>query len=274
MSSDPPLAEAAGRLLRLDLEYDGTDLCGYQRQDNGPTVQGHVEDALGRLLGEPIRLTGASRTDAGVHARGQVVTLRTTRGIPLEGIRRGLNSMLPPSIAVRAVSEAAPDFHPRLSATGKHYRYQLWLAPSRSPLVARVAWHRPEALDLAAMRTAAAAMLGEHDFSAFRAVGCTAMTTRRLMTAIDLVELSPGLWAIEVFGNAFLRNMVRIMAGTLVNVGQGRIAAAQIPEIIASGQRQRAGQTAPAHGLCLMQVCYDGVRPGPPRASRSMPPPL
>ena len=261
MSSEPrPI-----RLIRLDLEYDGTGLSGYQRQDNGPTVQGHVEAALAEMLGVPIRLTGASRTDAGVHARGQVVTLRTTHTIPVDGLRRGLNGLLPPSIAVRAAAEVPAEFHPRLSATGKHYRYQLWLGRDRSPHLRHVAWHRPLRLDLDAMRTAAAAMVGEHDFDAFRAVGCVARTTRRLMSSIDLVELAPELLAIEVRGNAFLRNMVRIMAGTLVDVSDGRIDAAQMPEIIASKDRLRAGQTAPAHGLCLMQVCYDGVRPGPPR---------
>ena len=258
------MTEPAVRTIRLALEYDGTDLCGYQRQSNGPTVQGHVEAALTQLLQTPTTLTGASRTDAGVHARGQVVTLRTTHAIPVDGLRRGLNALLPPSVAVRAAAEVPADFHPRLSATGKHYRYQLWLSPNRSPHLRTTSWHRPMPLDRAAMALGAQGMLGEHDFDAFRAVGCTAATTRRHITSVDLVELEPDLVAIDVRGNAFLRNMVRIMAGTLVDVGAGRIAAAQIPEIIASRERSRAGQTAPAHGLCLMQVCYDGVRRGPP----------
>ncbi|MEZ4368520.1 MAG: tRNA pseudouridine(38-40) synthase TruA [Kofleriaceae bacterium] len=250
--------------LRLDVEYDGTDLCGYQRQANGPTVQGHLEEVLSRMFDAPIVVTGASRTDAGVHARGQVVTLRPPRALPLEGLRRGLNSMLPETIAVRAVTEVGDDFHPRLSATGKHYRYQLWLRPSRAPRLRAWAWHRFTPLDRPAMAAAAAGLVGEHDFAAFRAVGCTALTTRRLIRSIDLVELEPDLLAIEVRGNAFLRNMVRILAGTLVDVGEGRLEPGQMPEILASGDRARAGQTAPAHGLCLMEVCYDGVRVGPP----------
>jgi len=252
------------RQLRLDVEYDGTGLCGYQRQRNGPTVQGHLEDALARLLGAPTPVTGASRTDAGVHARGQVCTVRTEHTIPADGVRRGLNGMLPPAIAIRAATEVPLDFHPRLSATGKHYRYQLWLRSSRTPRLRDQAWHRHTRLDLDAMRAAGAAMLGDHDFDAFRAVGCTALTTRRRLTAVDLTELEPDLVAIDVRGNAFLRNMVRIMAGTLVDVGEGRLTAGQVPEILASRDRSRAGQTAPAHGLWLMEVCYDGERLGPP----------
>jgi tRNA pseudouridine38-40 synthase len=247
----------------LVVEYDGTGLCGWQRQANGPTVQGHLEAALARLLQHPTPVAGASRTDAGVHARGQVASFRTERAIPLHGVRRGLNSMLPDSIAVVEAAEAGDDFHPRFSATGKHYRYLLFTRAERSPRWHTRAWHHPEALDPAAMRAAAAALIGEHDFSAFRAAGCTAHTTIRRLESIEISELpsEPGVLAVDVRGNAFLRNMVRILVGTLVEVGEGRRPVAQVAEILANRDRTRAGITAPAHGLELVSVRYDGRRP-------------
>ena len=255
------------RQIRLIVEYDGTSLCGWQRQANGPTVQGHLEEALARLLSHDAPVIGASRTDAGVHARGQVASFRTARPIPLHGIRRGLNSLLPRQIAVRDAAEVPDDFHPRFSATGKHYRYTILARPDRSPRWRDRAWHHPEPLSIEAMAAAAAPLLGEHDFAAFRAAGCTAATTTRRIDAIDL-SLSallpapdPELLVIDVRGNAFLRNMVRILVGTLAEVGAGRRPAGQVAEILASRDRTRAGITAPAHGLELMEVRYDGARP-------------
>jgi tRNA pseudouridine38-40 synthase len=250
------------RHIRLVVEYDGTSLCGWQRQDNGPTVQGHLEAALARLLQHPTSVAGASRTDAGVHARGQVASFRTARPIPLHGIRRGLNSLLPAAIAVREAVEAADDFHPRFSATGKHYRYPVLARPDRSPRWRDRAWHVREPIDRAAIEAGARALIGEHDFAAFRAAGCTAATTVRRIDAIDVTP-DGELLALDVRGNAFLRNMVRILAGTLVEVGIGRRPAAQVGEIISSGDRTRAGITAPAHGLELIEVRYDGTRPHP-----------
>jgi tRNA pseudouridine38-40 synthase len=258
------------RHIRLLVEYDGTGLCGWQRQANGPTVQGHLEAALGRLLAHDVAVLGASRTDAGVHARGQVASFRTERAIPLYGIRRGLNSLLPPAIAIADASEADPDFHPRFSATAKHYRYLLWTRADRSPSWRDRAWHRPEPLDLAAMRAAATALIGEHDFAAFRAAGCTAKRTVRRIDQVEVTELPgelPGAsWvvAVDVRGNAFLRNMVRILVGTLVEVGQGRRPFAQVAEILASRDRTKAGITAPARGLELVSVRYDGRKMSPP----------
>jgi tRNA pseudouridine38-40 synthase len=256
------------RHIRLIVEYDGTALCGWQRQVNGPTVQGHLEDALGKLLDHPAAVVGASRTDAGVHARGQVASFRTERAIPLHGVRRGLNSLLPPAIAIADATEVADDFHPRFSATGKHYRYLLHTRADRSPRWRDRAWHHPGALDLAAMRHAAAALLGEHDFAAFRAAGCSARTTRRRIDDIAIAEdlADPALVAIDVRGNAFLRNMVRIIVGTLVEVGEGRRPVEQVAEILASCDRTRAGITAPARGLELISVRYDGRKMEPPHS--------
>ena len=250
------------RHIRLVVEYDGTSLCGWQRQANGPTVQGHLEAALARLLSHEAPVVGASRTDAGVHARGQVASFRTERPIPLHGIRRGLNSILPRQIAVRDAAEVPEYFHPRFSATGKHYRYTILARPDRSPRWRDRAWHHPEPLSIEAMAAAAASLLGEHDFAAFRAAGCTAATTTRRIEAIELSAPDPELLVVDVRGNAFLRNMVRILVGTLVEVGAGRRPAAQVSEILASRDRTRAGITAPAHGLELMEVRYDGSRPG------------
>ena len=255
------------RNIRLVLEYDGTSLHGWQRQANGPTVQQHLEEALAQLLAHEVTVTGASRTDAGVHARGQVASFRTERAIPLHGIRRGLNSLLPDAIAVREADEVDDAFHPRFSATGKHYRYTILVARDRSPRWRDRAWHHPEPLDRAAMRAGAAHMLGEHDFAAFRAAGCTARTTTRRIDTVDLTD-EGDLLLIDVRGNAFLRNMVRIVVGTLADVGTGRLAPGQVAEIIASKDRTKAGKTAPAHGLELVAVNYDGRRVSPGEDSR------
>lgn len=245
------------RTVKLVLEYDGTDLVGWQRQANGPSVQEHVEQALAEMTGEPVRVTGASRTDAGVHARGQVAHFTTATDIPLEGFRRGLNALLPPAIAVVDAEHPPEGFHARFSARGKHYRYRLVARRDRSPLAARYAWYRgPRPLDLAAMREAAAALIGEHDFSAFRAAGCQAATATREVTEIAVTSAGDDELHLDVRGNAFLRNMVRIITGTLVAVGEGRLAATELPEILASRQRERAGVTAPPQGLTLMQVYY------------------
>ncbi len=253
----------APRTVRLVLEYDGTDLCGWQRQENGPTVQAHLEDALARMTGAPTPVVGASRTDSGVHASGQVASFETAVRIPCDGFRLGLNSLLPPSIAVVAADEAPAGFHARFSAAGKHYRYSILTRSSRSPLACRWAWHRPGAvLDLDSMGQASTSMLGERDFSAMRAAGCTARTAVRRVDDIAIGRPDPHRIDIDVRGNAFLRNMVRIMVGTLVEVGEGRLTPGQVAEIMESRDRTRAGQTAPAHGLCLVEVLYSPSRPG------------
>ena len=246
--------------IRLVVEYDGTGLAGWQRQANGPSVQQHLEEALAQLLQHEAPVVGASRTDAGVHARGQIATFRTERPIPLHGIRRGLNSLLPDQIAVRAADEVPEDFHPRFSATGKHYRYTILARADRSPRWRDRAWHHPEPLHLAAMQEAARALVGEHDFSAFRAAGCTARTVMRRVESIAFTRPDPERLEVDVRGNAFLRYMVRILVGTLSEVGTGRRPAAEVAEILASRDRTRAGITAPAHGLELLEVRYDGTR--------------
>ena len=251
------------RHIRLVVEYDGSKLHGWQRQHNAPTVQQHLEQALASLLQHEVQVTGASRTDAGVHARGQVASFRTERSIPVHGVRRGLNSILPDAIAIRDASEVDEEFHPRFSATGKHYRYTLLTRAERSPRWRDRAWHHPDALSLPAMQEAARLLIGEHDFSAFRAAGCTARTTTRRVDSIALTRPELGIVEVDIRGNAFLRQMVRILVGTLTEVGTGKRPAPQVAEILAGKDRTKAGITAPAHGLELMEVRYDGVRPGP-----------
>ena len=251
------------RHIRLVVEYDGSQLHGWQRQANQATVQQHLEEALAKLLTHEVQVAGASRTDAGVHARGQVASFRTERDIPLHGIRRGLNSLLPDAIAVRDAAEVPEDFNPRFSATGKHYRYTILTRNERSPRYRDRAWHHPEPLNVVAMQEASRALIGEHDFSAFRAAGCAAKTTLRRVDVIALTLAQPYLLEVDIRGNAFLRQMVRIIVGTLSEVGTGKRPAAQVAEILASKDRTKAGITAPAQGLELIEVRYDGTRGGP-----------
>lgn len=246
------------RNIRLIVEYDGTDLRGWQRQPNGPTVQQHLEEALAKLLGHDVAVAGASRTDSGVHARGQVANVRTERTIPAYGIQRATNALLPAQIAIRSATDVEDAFHPRFSATGKHYCYTLLVRPERSPRWCRFAWHHPDALDVAAMVDAARALYGEHDFSAFRAAGCAARSAVRHIESIAIEQRDSERIAIHVRGNAFLRQMVRIVVGTLTEVGTGKRAVGEVAQILASRDRTQAGITAPPQGLELVEVFYDG----------------
>lgn len=245
------------RTLKLIVEYEGTELCGWQRQDNGPTVQQHLEEAIRSMTHEDSSILGASRTDAGVHALGQVAIFKTERTISPFGFRRGINTALPNSICVRSIQEVAADFHPRFDAKGKHYRYTLLNRQTPSPLLRFRSWHQARPLDIEAMREVSRVLIGEHDFSAFRASGCGAVTPHRRIDCIEVTR-EGDLVHIEVWGNAFLRNMVRIIAGSLVDAGHGRLRASEFEEILHSLDRRRAGQTAPARGLCLVEVFFAG----------------
>jgi tRNA pseudouridine38-40 synthase len=243
------------RRLRLTVEYDGTDFAGWQRQANGATIQQELERAIARMTGVVTAVRGAGRTDAGVHALGQVAHFDTDSTIPLIGFRRGLNALLPRAIAVVALDEAAADFDARFSARGKLYRYEIWNADSRSPLRDRFVWHLRQPLDRARMRQAAASLVGRHDFLAFRAADCERATTVRTVTRLDVLDEGARI-AIEIEANAFLKNMVRIVTGTLVAVGRGRISPERVAEILAARDRQHAGPTAPPQGLVLVHVDY------------------
>jgi tRNA pseudouridine38-40 synthase len=244
-----------GRVLRVVVEYDGTDFSGWQRQPGMRTVQGVLEDGLRALLGEEIFVRGAGRTDAGVHADGQVASLGLASRIPPHGLLRGLNSILPADVALVDVAEAAPDFDARFSARGKVYRYTVWNHMVRSPRHARTAWHVRRTLDMAAIRQAAAALVGEHDFRAFRAADCERRTTRRIVRRLD-VERQGALLTFDVEATAFLKNMVRILAGTLVDVGRGTLGPEAITRMFETGDRAAGGMTAPPQGLTLLRVLY------------------
>src|SRR5215468_10406843 len=244
------------RNLRLVLEYDGTDFAGWQRQANARTVQEVVETAIAGMVGEPVLLRGAGRTDAGVHARAQVANLHTASRIPCDGLQRGLNGSLPADVAVTAVDDVAEDFDARRSARGKHYAYRVWNAPSRSPLLARTSWHLYRELDVAAMNQAARDLLGEHDFSAFRAAGCDAKNPVRILRRAEWIAEAPLLLALHLEGTAFLRHMARVIAGTLVEVGLHARPVSDVARVLAGRDRTQAGRTAPAHGLTLEGVHY------------------
>jgi len=243
------------RNIKLIIEYDGTAYSGWQVQPNGTTIQEVMEQALCRMLGAPARLRSSGRTDAGVHARGMVACFNTERGLPLRAFREGLNTLLPSDIAVRDACEVPLPFNPRADARAKHYRYTILLDGLRSPLARHTAWRLAGPLDLDAMRAACALFIGEHDFAAFRASNCAAKTTVRRIYALDLVP-DGAFIHLDVNGSGFLKNMVRIIAGTLAEVGQGRRAPQDVAKLLREGDRQVSGITAPPHGLCLMQVFY------------------
>jgi tRNA pseudouridine38-40 synthase len=248
--------------LKLTLEYDGTAYVGWQVQPNGLSVQQVVEDALARLVGEKVVVSAAGRTDAGVHAVGQVVSFWTDKRLPLRAWVRGLGGLLPEDVSVVDALEVPDDFEPRRWSLGKHYRYQVCNRPVRAPLLRHTHWQIFAPLELGAMQQAATHLLGRHDFSAFRAADCAARHALRELRALE-VHGDPGsLLRFEVKGTAFLKHMVRNLVGTLVEVGRGRRPPGWVAEVLASRDRHGAGPTAPAHGLCLMEVYYgDGPRP-------------
>ncbi|NQW04328.1 MAG: tRNA pseudouridine(38-40) synthase TruA [Acidobacteria bacterium] len=243
------------RVLRLLVAYDGTHYCGWQRQENGPTIQGALEDACASLLGPSPSVTGAGRTDAGVHALGQVASVRVETTHATDAVRRALNVRLDPDIRVLDVTDAAPEFHARFDATGKTYRYRIATTPLVSPFTHRYVWHVPQPLDLTAMRRAATDLIGRHDFSAVRSTGSEVSDAVRTLDRVEWIERA-GELVLEVHGDGFLRHMVRAIVGTLVEVGSGRRTAQSIPGLLASRDRGQAGETAPAQGLTLVSVDY------------------
>lgn len=242
--------------IKLTLEYDGTDYVGWQAQDNGPSVQAVLERSLGELLGAPTPTQAAARTDAGVHARGQVVCFDAGLTLPLKAYWRGLSGLLPPDIAVVDAQEVAPGFDPRRQSAGKRYRYLISNRRSRSPLRRRTHWEVFAPLDASAMRAALGPLLGRHDFSAFRAADCQARHPVRELRRLSLGDLGDGVLCLDVEGTAFLKHMVRNIVGTLVEVGKGRQGPGWVGEVLASQDRTRAGPTAPAQGLTLLEVLY------------------
>ncbi|TNF31440.1 MAG: tRNA pseudouridine(38-40) synthase TruA [Deltaproteobacteria bacterium] len=257
---DPDPAAAPTRTVLLTVQYDGTDFHGWQLQPELRTVQGALGAAVEAMFHHAPILYGSSRTDAGVHARALPVAFDTTRDIPAHGILRGLNTMLPPDLAVIDAAHAPLGFRPREAAVAKTYTYRYQLGDARRPLTSRFSWHvKRRRFDLDGMREAATHLLGEHDFSSFRAAECDAHTTLRRLYALDVAAPDDSeLVVLTVTGNAFLRNMVRIIAGTLAEVGFGRRPPEWVGAALAARDRRLAGQTAPASGLTLTTVHYEG----------------
>ncbi len=241
--------------IRLTVEYDGTNYSGWQRQENAVSVQQRLEEALGKLLRQQVRVTGASRTDAGVHALGQTVHFDTDSRIPPEKYAFALNTMLPEDIRVRASRAAPPDFHARFDARGKIYRYLIHNGPHASALLRLSHAHVMYPLDEAKMEREARAILGTHDFRAFAASGSVAKDTVR--TIYDCRAARSGSEVmLLVHGSGFLYNMVRILAGTVIQVGCGKLEEGAVARALAGKSRLSLGVTAPPHGLTLMRVFY------------------
>ncbi|HZZ84049.1 MAG TPA: tRNA pseudouridine(38-40) synthase TruA [Anaeromyxobacteraceae bacterium] len=251
-------------VVKLILEYDGTRYAGWQVQPNGPSIQAEVERALEALHKAPRRVTASGRTDAGVHARGQVVSFAVDRPLPLRAYVKGMNALLPPDVAVRDAALMPDGFDARRSARGKRYRYRIENFPTRAPLTRLQAWQVFRPLDVEAMRAAARPLLGRHDFGAFRASDCEAAHAVRELRRLEVLGERGGTIEVVAEATAFLKNMVRNLVGTLVECGLGRRDPATIPALLASRDRTLAGATAPPQGLCLEEVFYEHATPGEP----------
>ena len=243
------------RNLRLDICYDGTRYRGWQRlPGKEDTIQGKIEKALSRILEEEIEISGSGRTDAGVHAKGQVANFHCESTMPAEEILTQLRRYLPEDIGIYSCRDVSPRFHARLNAKEKTYRYRIWNSELPCVIERRFVAVMPEQLDLAAMEDAAQYLLGEHDFSAFCGNAKMKKSTVRYIRSITIKRRGEEIW-LEFTGNGFLHNMVRILVGTLVEVGRGARSAETIPELF-GGKRMEAGFLAPGQGLCLMEVYY------------------
>ena len=243
------------RNLRLDICYDGTRYRGWQRlPGREDTIQGKLETALSRILGEPIEISASGRTDAGVHARGQVANFHCESNMSAGELLENLRRYLPEDIGIYSCRDVSPRFHARLNAKEKTYRYRIWNSQSPCVFERRYVALMPEAFDLAEMEKAAQHLLGEHDFSAFCGNAKMKKSTVRDIRSIEIRRCGQEI-QIDFTGNGFLHNMVRILVGTLVEVGRGERSAESIPELF-GGKRSEAGFLAPPQGLCLMEVFY------------------
>jgi len=249
--------------FRITLAYDGGPFVGWQRQAEGTSIQGLIEEALAALDGRQVAVAGAGRTDAGVHALAQVASFTLVRDTSPDVVLRSLNGKLPPEIRVLSAEEVPASFHARFNATSKRYRYQMWNADVLNPFERAYVWHVPGPLDLTAMGEAAKFVKGRHDFAAFQTVGGAPGPTERVIALSTITRQKDGLVTYDVEGDGFLRHMVRAIVGTLVDVGRGRRDPEWMRNVIASRDRSQAGRTAPAHGLFLVCVGYDsGERRG------------
>jgi tRNA pseudouridine38-40 synthase len=244
------------RNIRLILAYDGSKYHGFQRQNNGITIQEVLEECIGKITGERINIIGSGRTDAGVHAKGQVVNFVTESRIPIKRFPYAINSVLPKDIAVMEAGEEALEFHARFDAKGKTYQYILHNDLLPDVFMRKYAWHVREKLEFAKLQDGAKYFIGKHDFAAFCAAGSSVKTTVRTIRELTVTPCGDKI-VITVTADGFLYNMVRIIVGTLVEVGKGKIPVEELETILAQRNRKLAGPTAPPHGLYLMRVYYD-----------------
>lgn len=243
------------RNIKSEIAYDGSGYSGWQIQADDRTVQEVMENALTMILGHPVRVTAAGRTDAGVHALGQVINFTTGSSIPLQGLLRGLNAVLPGDVAVLSTVEVPLSFHARTMARSKTYVYVMDLSPVRNPFLHRYALHVGVQLDTDAMLQAAHVLKGEHDFASFQAAGSEVKTTVRVITTAEVVRKGDRVY-IWMQGSGFLRHMVRNIAGTLLQIGLGRLDPPDMQRIMDLNDRSHAGPTAPPQGLYLVRVDY------------------
>lgn len=246
------------RTIKLTIAYDGTGYVGWQRQASGESIQGLLEGALSRIDGRAVTVHGAGRTDAGVHATGQVASARVERAHDEATLLRALNANLPSAVRVFDVRAMPDDFHARFSATGKTYEYRIWNGDAVPPVLRLYTWHVPQPLDAALMQRAADAIPGEHDFGAFQGAGSTTHTSVRRVTSARWLTAADGSLVFEIDGEGFLRYMVRSLVGTLVEIGHRRRHPAHLASLLARPDRAGVGRTAPACGLFLVRVRYAG----------------
>lgn len=244
------------RNIRLKIQFDGSRFSGWQMQASDRTVQGELVDAIQRLTGRKVTVYSSSRTDAGVHAMEMVVNFRMETRLPLIAFHFGLNGLLPGDVQITAADDVPESFNSRFSAIGKTYLYRIQTGDTRLPLEAGRAWHVRKTLDVDAMKQAAALMLGRHNFNAFRSAQCDSDNPIRTVDLLTVEKDSEGIINITIRARGFLRNMVRIIAGTLVAVGQGRKPPEWINDLFESGDRTKGGMTAPPQGLFLVKVHY------------------
>jgi len=244
------------RNIRLLIEYDGTNYQGWQVQKKGPTIQGVIEEMLSLLTGEVIHLVGSGRTDAGAHAFGQVAHFKTENQRDVASLRRALNSLLPSDMVIRKAEEVEQDFHARKQSKSKVYEYRILNRDFRSPFQRQYAWHLPQRLDLREMKRAGRILVGEHDFSSFRSTGSLTRTAVRRVLRADWTAGRDGLIRFEIEASGFLKQMVRAIVGTLVEVGRGKLSVEEFQGILDAKDRKKAGPTAPARGLFLKEVKY------------------
>ena len=248
------------RNLKMVVEYDGTDYSGWQTQEDktgGPTIQQAIEKCLSRLAVEKVRINCAGRTDAGVHALGQVFNVVARFRYDNDRLMHSLNSMLPRDIAVKSIEEMDERFHPRINALWKRYRYHIYTNPIPSPHLARTSWWMPVPMDIDLMNKGARVFVGEHNFRSFMAKGSSAKSFVRKVISCNLTKEENGMITLEIVGEGFLKYMVRIIAGTLVDVGRGRFKVEDIEKIINAKDRRKAGPTAAARGLFLVEVGFE-----------------